>query len=76
MSLLNGYLLYLVTIFLFRHVVTGESLTSLGYQFRVGKATVHKIVKETSKAIWETLQPQYLPVPDEHQWEEIARTFF
>ncbi|XP_063590541.1 putative nuclease HARBI1 [Penaeus indicus] len=58
------------------HVVTGESFTSLGYQFRVGKATVHKIVKETSKAIWETLQPQYLPVPDEHQWEEIARTFF
>ena len=23
----------------------------------------------------EKLQPQYLRVPDEHQWEEIARTF-
>ena len=57
-------------------MVTGESFASLGYQFRVGRATVHKIVKETSHAIWETVQPQYLPVPNEHQWEEIARTFF
>ena len=47
--------------------ITGESFASLGYQFRVGRATVHKIVKETSHAIlWETVQPQYLPVPNEH----------
>ena len=57
-------------------MVTGESFGSLSYQFRVGRSTVHEIIKETSNAIWETLQPQYLPVPNEHQWEEIARTFF
>ncbi|XP_042870250.1 putative nuclease HARBI1 [Penaeus japonicus] len=58
------------------HVVTGESFASLGYQFRVGKTTVHRIVKTTSNAIWETLQPHYMPVPNEHQWKEIAKNYF
>ncbi|XP_037783479.1 uncharacterized protein LOC119579638 [Penaeus monodon] len=52
------------------------SFASPGFQFRTGKTTVHNIVKETSNAVWEVLQPQYMPVPDHQQWKEIARAFF
>lgn len=37
---------------------------------------MHNIVKETSNAVWEVLQPQYMPVPDHQQWKKIARAFF
>ena len=56
-------------------LLPGESLASLGFQFRIEKTTVHKIVKETSNTIWEVLQPKYMPVPDQLQWKEMARSF-
>lgn len=49
---------------------------SLHNKFRVGKSTVHQIIKETCKAIWEKLQPIYLPQLTRNDFERINAEFF
>ncbi|KAI8431910.1 hypothetical protein MSG28_004461 [Choristoneura fumiferana] len=46
-----------------RYLTTGDSFQSLSFSFRLGGSTVSNIVKEVCKAIWETLQPEYMPAP-------------
>ena len=38
-----------------RYLASGDSEQSLGWAHRIGKATISKIIKETSNAIWEVL---------------------
>ncbi|XP_069600651.1 uncharacterized protein [Ranitomeya imitator] len=58
-----------------RFLATGESLTSLHYQFRLGISTISGIVKETCRAIWDTLQPEYIPQPTQNIWLTSADLF-
>jgi len=41
----------------------------------MGDRIVSKIVDELSTAIWDTMQPFYLPQPSTEMWETIARRF-
>ena len=43
-----------------RFLSSGESQQSLTFSFRVGKATVSKMVSETCIVIYETLRDDYL----------------
>jgi hypothetical protein len=43
--------------------------------FRVGHATVNKIIKETCLAIWAELSERVMPEPDELEWLDIADKF-
>jgi hypothetical protein len=43
-----------------------ESLTSLSYTVRVGKSM--KLRNTRQKAIWNVVQPKYLPVPTNEHW--------
>lgn len=61
---------------LFRFLVQGGTVQSLHNMFRVGKSTVHQIIKETCKAIWEKLQPIYLPQLTRNDFERITAEFF
>jgi len=36
---------------------------------------VSKLVDEVSTAIWDTMQPLYLPQPTTEMWETITRRF-
>lgn len=47
----------------------------MGFEFRIGFSTVGQIVKECCQAIWETLQPLYMPQPDQKHWKQIAKQF-
>ncbi len=38
----------------------------------MGVSTVAGIVKDVSNAIWDTLQPIYMPIPSPSQWRDIA----
>ncbi|XP_077111133.1 uncharacterized protein LOC143766998 [Ranitomeya variabilis] len=58
-----------------RFLATGESLTSLHYQFRLGISTISGIVKETCRAIWDILQPEYIPQPSMDIWLRSAEQF-
>ncbi|XP_068122049.1 uncharacterized protein [Hyperolius riggenbachi] len=58
-----------------RFLASGESFASLHYQFRLGRSTIHGIVHDTCRRIWEVLQPLYMPEPTEDTWKEAARGF-
>lgn len=51
------------------------SFRGLAFSFRMGKSTVAMIVKETVSAIWEELQPIYMPTPLDEDFERIAEDF-
>lgn len=51
------------------------SFRGLAFSFRMGKSTVAKIVKETVTAMWEELQPIYMPTPCEEDFNRIAKDF-
>ncbi|XP_077111117.1 uncharacterized protein LOC143766979 [Ranitomeya variabilis] len=58
-----------------RFLATGESMTSLHYQFRLGISTISGIVKDTCRAVWTTLQPEYIPQPSMEIWLRSAEEF-
>ncbi|KAJ8866597.1 hypothetical protein PR048_032457 [Dryococelus australis] len=41
-----------------------------------GISTIAQIIPETCDAIWSALQAHFMPVPDEEQWEGIARWYY
>ena len=48
-----------------RYLASGDSQQSLGWAHRIGKATISKIIKETTNEIWEVLKEVYLKPPQE-----------
>ncbi|XP_034236584.1 protein ALP1-like [Thrips palmi] len=44
-------------------------------EYRIGRSTVFQIIHETSRAIWEALQPTVLKFPDKEEWKKIADGF-
>ena len=59
-----------------RHLSTGESYTSLQYQWRIGRTTICKFVPQVCKAILKEFQQEYLLCPtDPEDWKKIERRF-
>ena len=60
-----------------RHLVTGDSHTTIGMSYRLSPTTVGRIIQETCEAIWTVLMEQkYLKAPStEQEWKEIAIGF-
>ena len=59
-----------------RFLATGESQQSLSFSFRIGKSTISSILSETSKAIYDSLQYDFLKVPSSNnEWLAIANAF-
>lgn len=59
-----------------RFLATGESQISLSFQFKIGRATVSKIVAETSEAIYKVLSEKYMRPPTTvEEWQAIAEQF-
>ncbi|XP_018361253.1 PREDICTED: uncharacterized protein LOC108759992 [Trachymyrmex cornetzi] len=57
------------------YLAQGDSILSKHNEFRIGRSTAHKIIPETCQAIWETLQPIFLPPMDRNSWNEVANRF-
>lgn len=56
-----------------RYLATGDSQQTHSFQFRIGKATISKILRETSEAIWSALKKDYLKPPSTaEEWIEIS----
>ena len=59
-----------------RFLATGDSQQSHSFSFRIGRATVSNILRETTEAIWHALNKKYLIPPTETQgWIRIAEEF-
>ena len=59
----------------FSYLATGDSYTGLKARFRMGKSTIHKIIKQTCDALWEVLKAEILPKPTEETWKRIECGF-
>lgn len=59
-----------------RLLSTGDSQQSLSFSFGIGKATVSRIVAETSDAIYKILKEKYMSAPrTEKDWLKISKDF-
>ena len=59
-----------------RYLATGESYTSLSYQFRVGRSTISKFLPEVCRAIQDEFTREYLRCPTTpDEWNELEREF-
>ncbi|XP_069616348.1 uncharacterized protein [Ranitomeya imitator] len=59
-----------------RFLATGESLSSLHFQYRLGISTLSGIVADTCRALWNVLRDEFIPVPTADMWLEIAEKFW
>ena len=60
-----------------RFLATGDSQQSCSFAFRLGKATVSKIIRETCGAIWTALSKTYVKFPTTpEEWKCIAKEFY
>ena len=56
-----------------RFLASGESQQSLSFAYRIGRATLSKILKETCGAIFSVLSETYLRSPSsKNDWKKIA----
>ena len=59
---------------IFPYLASADSQQSLGWANRIGKATISKIIKETTNATWEVLKEVYLKPPHEvADWKSISK---
>jgi len=58
-----------------RYLAQGDSVRSKSWEFLFGKSTPHKLIPEVCEAIWNALQPTYLPVMDCAKWCKVAEGF-
>lgn len=62
--------------FFYRYLAQGDSILSKHTEFRIGKSTAYAIIPETCQAIWEALQPIFLPPMDQSLWKKVSDGFF
>lgn len=70
------YDITLLNLFIFRYLATGESYSSLAFQFRLGVTTISQIIPEVCDAIWKRMSPLYMKAPSSPEdWKFIAANF-
>jgi hypothetical protein len=57
-------------------LATGDSFKIISFSYRLGHATVNKIVIETCKSIITNLMSKVMPLPTEERWIQIANDFW
>ena len=59
-----------------RYLATGDSQTSIGFLFKIGRSTICDIIEEVCDEIWRVLSPKYVSSPTSiSDWKEIAEEF-
>ncbi|XP_030762705.1 protein ALP1-like isoform X2 [Sitophilus oryzae] len=58
------------------YLAEGCSMQEMAWNFRIGKATVHTIIKETCTVLWKRLRPIVLPQPTKKHFIKIEKEFF
>ncbi|XP_069612086.1 uncharacterized protein [Ranitomeya imitator] len=59
-----------------RFLATGESLSSLHFQYRLGISTLSGIVADTCRTLWNVLRDEFIPLPTLDLWIGIAEKFW
>ena len=68
--------MYTITLLLpQRYLATGDAITMLAYNFRIGVSTARHIILDVCTAIWDALASIHMPVPSKVEWHSIADDF-
>lgn len=60
----------------FKYLASGDSISSICYQYLVGLTTAANIISETCQALWNNLSSIILPADlSEDKWLTIAKNF-
>ena len=59
-----------------RFLATGDAMTTIAYNFRMGVSTARQIILDVCNALWDALAAIHMPVPSEVEWQTIADDFF
>ena len=59
-----------------RYLVTGDVMTTIAYNFRIGVSTARQLILDVCTAIWDALASIHLPVPSKAEWHSIAEDFY
>ncbi|KAL6438807.1 hypothetical protein ACFW04_003712 [Cataglyphis niger] len=73
-------MLYIFKIFIknifYRFLASGDSMTSMSYQYLLGLTTVSNIISETCDALWSVFSKDVLPYPfTKEKWLNISEEF-
>ena len=65
---LQGFKVYAVLMYTFllvphRFLVTGDAITTIAYNFRIGVSTARQIILDVCNALWDALASIHMPVP-------------
>lgn len=71
----NAYHRLVRKCFFFRFIGTGNTFRSLAYEFRIGRSTISKIVRETCDVLWQCLKEKVMKLPNDEEWEKISNEF-
>lgn len=59
-----------------RFLASGNSMTSLSFEFRVGVSTISNIIRTTAEAVYDALSPKVLLInPTQEDWLKVAKGF-
>lgn len=67
---------YNKSISFFSYLSSGCSMQEIAFGHFLGLTTVSLIIKETTKVLWDTLQPLVLMSPTTQEWDNISDGFF
>ena len=77
---LQGFKVYAVLMYTLlvphRFLVTGDAMTTIVYNFRIGVLTARQLILDVCTAIWDALASIHLPVPFKAEWHSIAKDFY
>ena len=59
-----------------RYLASGDSQTSIGFLFKMGRSTVNGIIEKVCTELWRVLSPDYVRRPTTAtEWNKIAEEF-
>nr|CAH7749890.1 unnamed protein product [Callosobruchus chinensis] len=59
-----------------QYLSQGTTMQALAWTFHTGNSTIHYVIHETCKALWDVLAPQYLKTPESaEEWLKISKGF-
>ena len=77
---LQGFKVYAVLMYTLlvphRFLATGDAMTTIAYNFRIGVSTARQLILDVCIAIWDALASIHLPVPSKAEWHSIAKDFY